>query len=267
MAAQARQSMAAQRARVAQNRMVIPARQRLLPMPTFGRQPVSVVAGQVVSMPEDADVEVVQGRIERGPWHETDLEIPDNLRLERGNTGQLVTKYKGLGRTLMLNSLIIIALYFCTSAGFFYFSSDIPRTCNVDFKASFIWLGICEAVLGLTMICFLGVAHQMLWALYHGEIAQKYRLQCREEEAESEESDFEEQAASARNCLLCPRFVYCVATISTLMLWLNGVYQAMSAKDELCGHAAEEFWLLAFITMATTCYASVDSSGRSTVSL
>lgn len=47
--------------------MVIPARQRLLPMPTFGRQPVSVVAGQVVSMPEDADVEVVQGRIAGEP--------------------------------------------------------------------------------------------------------------------------------------------------------------------------------------------------------
>ena len=66
-----------------------------------------------------------------------------------------------------------------------------------------------------------GVAHRMLWALYHGEIAQKYRrgchldllsrkkqcvlgvsfthrtpwrYQCRDEEAESEESDFEEQA-------------------------------------------------------------------------
>ena len=38
----------------------------------------------------------------------------------------------------------------------------------------------------------------MLWALYHGEIAQKYRLQCREEEAESEESDFEEQVANLR---------------------------------------------------------------------
>ena len=35
----------------------------------------------------------------------------------------------------------------------------------------------------------------------------------------------------------------------------------MAAKDELCGHAAEEFWLLAFVTMATTCYASARAPG------
>ncbi len=36
--------------RLAANRVVVPARQRLMPMPTFGRQPVSVVAGQVVEV-------------------------------------------------------------------------------------------------------------------------------------------------------------------------------------------------------------------------
>lgn len=36
--------------RLTANRVVVPARQRLLPMPTFGRQPVSVVAGQVVAV-------------------------------------------------------------------------------------------------------------------------------------------------------------------------------------------------------------------------
>ena len=78
----------------------------------------------------------------------------------------------------------------------------------------------------------------MLWALYHGEIAQKYRLQCRDEEAESEESDFEEQAALARFCLLLPRFLYCVATISTLM---PGSLACLSAEEESalgCGSTA-----------------------------
>lgn len=254
------------RRQVLPNRSNIPAQQRLLPMPTFGRQPVAVVAGQVVeASPEGA--EIIQGRIERGPWHETDLEIPADMQLERGSTGQLVSKYRGLGRTLMVNSVVIITLYFLTSAAFFYFSNDVPRTCNVDFSSTFIWLGGCEAILGLTMTCFLGVAYRMLWALYHGEIAQKYRFQCRDEEADSEESDFEEQATLARHCLLVPRFIYCLATVSTLLLWLTGVYQAMSAKEQMCGRSAEVFWLLAFIMMATTCYASVDSSGRSTVSL
>ena len=78
---------------------MIPARQRLLPMPTFAQQPVPVVTGQVVAPGEG--VEVVEGRIERGPWHETDLEIPEHMRLERGNTSELVSKYRSLGKMLM----------------------------------------------------------------------------------------------------------------------------------------------------------------------
>eukprot|EP00439_Symbiodinium_sp_Y106_P072151 s262_g13.t1 len=47
-----------------------PHQQALLPMPTFGQQPMAIVAGQVVDAGVD-DEGVVQGRIERGPWHET----------------------------------------------------------------------------------------------------------------------------------------------------------------------------------------------------
>ena len=86
--------------RLQAGRAVIPARQRLLPMPTFGQQPVPVVTGQVVQ--PGSGVEVVEGRIERGPWHETDLEIPEHMRLERGNTSELVSKYRSLGRMLMV---------------------------------------------------------------------------------------------------------------------------------------------------------------------
>ncbi|CAJ1334263.1 unnamed protein product [Effrenium voratum] len=262
----ARQQRQPARPQAMPNRVVLPARQRLLPMPTFGRQPVQVVTGQVVDVGPDMEG-VVQGRIERGPWHESDLEIPHDLRLERGNTGLLATKYKNLGRTLLLNSLIIIVLYFVTSAGYFYFSKEVPRTCNVKLGSSFVWLGVCQAALGLTMTCFLGVAHHMLWALYHGEIAERYRLQCREEEAESEESDYESQASRARWCLVIPRLIHSFMTVLSILIWIHGVYLAMLARDEVCGRSVEVFWLLAFITFITTCYSSVDSSGRSAVSL
>mmetsp|Transcript_54118 Transcript_54118/g.127163 ORF Transcript_54118/g.127163 Transcript_54118/m.127163 type:complete len:269 (+) Transcript_54118:31-837(+) len=243
-----------------------PHQQALLPMPTFGQQPMAIVAGQVVDAGVD-DEGVVQGRIERGPWHETDLDYPEDLQLERGDTAKLVKKYKGLDQTLLVNSLVIIILYFLTSAAYFWYAQEVPRSCNVDLRSCFMQLGVCQAVLGLTMACFLGVAHKMLWALYHRLLAQKYRLQARNDEADSEESDYEEQASAARTCLSVPRTVHSVATLFVMLFWVHGVSLALMAKDSLCGHSTQVFWLLAFITFITVCYAAVDSSGRAAIAL
>eukprot|EP00931_Biecheleriopsis_adriatica_P069576 TRINITY_DN43400_c0_g1_i1.p1 TRINITY_DN43400_c0_g1~~TRINITY_DN43400_c0_g1_i1.p1 ORF type:complete len:260 (-),score=30.40 TRINITY_DN43400_c0_g1_i1:72-851(-) len=236
----------------------------LVPTPMFQNINFPVVAGQVVDgqAVDDDCGEVLQGQIERGPWHVSDLDVPEELQLERGNTQKIEEKFSRLSKQLVASSMCNVLLFLLTGVAYIIASLQVPTDCNVDLGSAFVQLGVCQVLLGITMAIFLGVARRMLWALEHLTKASKYRLEGREDEADSEESDYEEEAGTARTCLKVPRLVHTVAVFALVLLWVHAASMALVGVDNRCGLAVRAFWILAIPTAVTACYASLDGAGR-----
>eukprot|EP00930_Biecheleria_cincta_P033445 TRINITY_DN23177_c0_g1_i1.p1 TRINITY_DN23177_c0_g1~~TRINITY_DN23177_c0_g1_i1.p1 ORF type:complete len:265 (-),score=51.67 TRINITY_DN23177_c0_g1_i1:451-1245(-) len=235
----------------------------LMPMPMFGQRPVQIVTGQIVTDEAELDGEpVLQGQLERGaPWHESELELPPELKLGRGNTQLLISHYQGMTKKLLIGGLFSTVVFFIECAACIFFSETVPRKCNVDLRVCFLQLGIVHGIMGVTSACFLCVAWTMLSAQLHGAIAQKYRLERRDDEAESEESDYESQADRARTTLKLPTVVHTFAIAALVLLWVHSASQVLNAKEELCADSLQIFWALTLFTLVNLCAST--ASGRS----
>merc|ERR1719507_1952805 len=136
----------------------------------------------------------------------------------------------------MCSGLSSTLFYLLICSAYIWFASSIPRTCNVPLKNVFFGLGVLNGVMGAIMACFVCVAKKMLSAMSHGAIADKYRIEGREDEALSEESDYESEAKMASKVVLMPSCLYLVVMNGLLACWAYGLMQVAPRRGSPRAH-------------------------------
>jgi len=207
--------------------------------------PVHAAAGSPIYNPQGLLPTVVHGQV---------LPLdPDTGFVQRSDTSLVVSRFRNMSKFVLCSGICSANLYLLISTCYVWFAMSIPKTCNVRLSEVFIGLGFLNGVMGLIMGCFLYVAQTMLSAMTHSAIAAKYRCEGRDEEADSQESDYETEASLASRSILLPTCMYMVALNAMLVCWGFGCVQALQVDDDRCGGAGFIFWVLLLVNVSNCC--------------
>lgn len=198
-------------------------------------------------------VPIVQGQL-------VPPEVEAQGSLPRTGTGALVSRFRNMGKFVLVSGLCSTNFYLLICAVYVWFSLSIPDTCNVQLSVVFLGLGLLNGAMGFIMACFVCVAQTMLSAMAHAAIAAKYEAEGRLEESSSEESDYETEARLASRAVYVPTCLYLVVMNGLLMFWTYGVFQALQADDFRCGGAGFIFWVLFVLNFLNCCLSSASGS-------
>lgn len=180
----------------------------------------------------------------------------DGEMMARRSTANLTSRFRVLEKFVVLSGLISTFAYLAICVMYVWFAWSVPTVCNVHLKEVFLGLGMINGTMGCIMACYVSVAQTMLSAMSHGARADKYRIEAREDEASSEETEYEAEARQASRCILVPSCFYVVAVNALIAFWVIGIVQASEADDELCSGMDFTFWVLLLLNFTTFCGSS-----------
>eukprot|EP00933_Yihiella_yeosuensis_P081267 TRINITY_DN94848_c0_g1_i1.p1 TRINITY_DN94848_c0_g1~~TRINITY_DN94848_c0_g1_i1.p1 ORF type:complete len:292 (+),score=47.40 TRINITY_DN94848_c0_g1_i1:111-878(+) len=247
--------------------MIYPSAPQQKFLPVVAGQVIAPSASALASDPELGTSEegvILTGTFVPGPWHESELNLPEELQLARGDTGTIVSSYRKLGKRIVFSSLTsIVTSFVVCSACIWYSQQHVERKCEARLPVLLLQLGALNGIQGILAAWFLGVALLMLSAMSHGAIASKYMLEGREDEASSEETDFENEASVARSCIRLPTLLWMIVMFFLALLFVQGVGIVLSAHH--CGISSNVLLVLLGVTLLNNCASAV--SGRSAVSM
>lgn len=207
---------------------------------TLGAAPAPIVEGQLVSDDYLSEEEVLQ----------------------RTSSEAIRTRFRLLEKFVVYSGLFTATAYLLICIMYLWVSFAVPPLCNVRLRKVFLWLGIVNAVMGCIMACYVCAAHMMLSAMSHGARADSLRMRGLDEEASTEESDYEGEARRASRCVLVPSACYFLAMNALVVCWVFGIIEATTADDDLCNGAELIFWLL-FTLNVCNLYGSAKSGAAS----
>lgn len=183
-------------------------------------------------------------------------EADQPAHVARQSTGAMASLFRKLEKWVVTSGLCSCFTYLVIGFVFVWLAWQVPETCNARLAVVFLVLGMINWLMGGIVICYVSVARTMLSAMAHGAKADKYRFEGRDDEATSEESDYEAEARQAARVLIVPTALYFVALNALVACWVFGIYQASLADDFLCNGAPFMFWMLLAINIINLCMSS-----------
>jgi len=180
----------------------------------------------------------------------------DDEMMTRQSTVNLASRFRVLKKFVVISGLLSTLAYLAICAMYIWFAWSVPAECNAHLKEVFLGLGVINGVMGCIMACYVSVAQTMLSAMSHGARADKYRIEGREDEASSEETEYEAEARQASRWILVPTCCYVVAVNALIALWVIGIVQASEANDRSCNGMDFTFWVLLLLNFTTFCGSS-----------
>eukprot|EP00929_Paragymnodinium_shiwhaense_P107569 TRINITY_DN73741_c0_g1_i1.p2 TRINITY_DN73741_c0_g1~~TRINITY_DN73741_c0_g1_i1.p2 ORF type:complete len:210 (+),score=56.41 TRINITY_DN73741_c0_g1_i1:78-707(+) len=187
-----------------------------------------------------------------------DIDMPAHL--QRADTKQIKGYFQHLGRVVACSGVCAACCYFILSSILIWYSSVIPDECNRPFDSVFFMLGVWNGAMGVVSGMMALVGREVLDSLTKRKLAQKYRREDRQEEAESQDAKAEEDVQKAYKLACCPGCLYMVAQIGLLVTWFWGAF-ATWGSNFWCWHAETFFYWLLLIEVMFACCSLCSGSG------
>eukprot|EP00928_Gymnodinium_smaydae_P086298 TRINITY_DN7030_c0_g1_i2.p2 TRINITY_DN7030_c0_g1~~TRINITY_DN7030_c0_g1_i2.p2 ORF type:complete len:289 (+),score=75.35 TRINITY_DN7030_c0_g1_i2:80-868(+) len=184
--------------------------------------------------------------------------------VKRQSTQEIQRNTRKVARIIVCSGLLSAILYFIMSSLFFWYAKLVPFACNRNFDNVFDMLGLWHAILGI--VCAIGVfaARELVDAVGHAKVAQKYEAEGRGEEATEEQNLAESDVRCATRCSVLPACLYILAQMGMLVVWIWGIVMTFGANQACRGHVIF-FWVL-LICSCCSFGCSLSSSGGASYS-
>lgn len=174
--------------------------------------------------------------------------------LRRVDTMSIVDDFQGAGFGVIFAGVALAAVYSSIAAVLVWYSSQVPRTCNVDMRTTFRLMGSLDGVLGVLMVCFFLAVKSLVEAMSHGVLADKYESEGRVEEAERQKEEAAKKMAGAflQGCF--PSLGFLLMQVFLLSTWIYGLVQAYDADRFKCGSAVTVFWVMLSVNVGAALF-------------
>lgn len=188
----------------------------------------------------------------------TDSESDEPV-MPKGNQGLQRASTQALQSQARLASRVSIGCGFCLllfmggiAAAYFYYSTQVPATCNREMDRYFFGQGIITAVTAVLIAVMTCGMAEMFQASSHQMLMKKYQEEHRLEEAAEQAEEFEQEAKTAGVIMggaVCLLYVLSVVGSGWL---IYGIVQAVKADSNLCGDSVTVFWILCALQVLNT---------------
>eukprot|EP00928_Gymnodinium_smaydae_P030458 TRINITY_DN2264_c0_g2_i1.p1 TRINITY_DN2264_c0_g2~~TRINITY_DN2264_c0_g2_i1.p1 ORF type:complete len:195 (+),score=34.25 TRINITY_DN2264_c0_g2_i1:199-783(+) len=175
-----------------------------------------------------------------------------DMDLERADTITIKDTFRQLGKVVLCSGMCSSMMYFLLCSCFIWYSRTINTLCDADYKDVFFWLGVCNGLLGVAGAIVTVAGREMIDAMAHAKLSEKWRQEGRIEEAEEAESEVEEEVQKATRMVAFPTCLYVFAQAGLLTCWIWGWVTTMGANI-YCSNAATTFYWLLFLNALSSC--------------
>jgi len=175
------------------------------------------------------------------------------MPLQRADTMSIISDFRGAGVGVLAAGLGVAVIYFAVAGTLVWYSTQVPRACNVRLNITFRLMGSLDGIIGVLMACLFLAAKGLVDAMSHGALAQKYESEGRSEEAEQQKEEAAKKFAGAvvQGCF--PSCSFLVVQGGLAGTWMYGIMQAVDADPSKCGSAVTVFWVMLAVNVVSLC--------------